>query len=316
MTSNKTVINTNYDHTFSDVLIALSKRRDALRGESLKVLKERSRENTLTLWNDHLGEYRLRDITYDHIEPILDHWEFNPPCNEEFRTRKKLAKLSPKTLNNYLVCLSSFFVEARNNRFLPRDERKWSNPCRTVKKREVSNGRVRYLSEAEYQDLLIQCRVSKWDKLYLLVMLAVTTGLRRGNLLGIKWSDIDFERGEISIAQTKNDTPFIAVINAKVMEELQKFRKGNPSGLVFPSYQIPTKGFEFRDHYNRALRDAGITGCTFHTLRHTHASWLAQKGFSLLEIADSMNHKTLSMTQRYAHLCTESRKRMVLEAFK
>ena len=65
----------------------------------------------------------------------------------------------------------------------------------------------------------------------------------------------------------------------------------------------------------QTLADAGIEGVVFHTLRHTHASWLAQKGVPLLAIAESMNHKTLAMTKRYAHLCIDSRAQMLRQVF-
>jgi integrase len=71
----------------------------------------------------------------------------------------------------------------------------------------------------------------------------------------------------------------------------------------------------FNKTWEAALVDAQIEGVVFHTLRHTHASWLARRGAPLLAIADSLGHKSLAMTKRYSHLCVDSRAEMLNQIF-
>lgn len=167
-------------------------------------------------------------------------------------------------------------------------------------------------------------RISQWEKLTAIVMLAVTTGARRGTLLGLKWKDVNLERGEAFAQRTKNGAPFVLILTEEVIGELKRFKhKGNPDEYVFCG-RNPYKPAKFNRVWEQALVDAKLANTketssdeklVFHSLRHTHASWLAQQGAPLLAIADSMGHKSLSMTKRYSHLCIDSRKEMIFKTF-
>ena len=95
-----------------------------------------------------------------------------------------------------------------------------------------------------------------------------------------------------------------------VVELLQQ-DMGKPAALVFASSRLPSKPQEFGPRWEQALREAKIHGVTFHTLRHSCASFLAQNGATLLEIADLLGHRQLSMTKRYSHLATSHRSALV-----
>jgi len=100
-----------------------------------------------------------------------------------------------------------------------------------------------------------------------------------------------------------------------VLQELKRFSsKSKPEDLVFCG-KYPTKPMNFNNTWEIALADAQIDGVVFHTLRHTHASWLARRGAPLLAIADSLGHKSLAMTKRYSHLCVDSRAEMLNKIF-
>ena len=85
--------------------------------------------------------------------------------------------------------------------------------------------------------------------------------------------------------------------------------------LIFNSSIKPTKTYEFRKEWIKALRRAEIDDFRFHDLRHTCASYLAQNGASLLEIADVLGHKQIQMTKRYAHLCVSHKQKLIEEYF-
>jgi integrase len=134
-------------------------------------------------------------------------------------------------------------------------------------------------------------------------VLALSTGARRGELLGLTWKDVDFERKVIVLHATKNDerraTPMVAHALAE-MRKLSKVRRIDTQ-MVFPGRRgdRPT---EIDQAWRIALKRAQINDFRFHDLRHSAASYLAMSGASLAEIAEVLGHKTLQMVKRYAHL--------------
>jgi len=166
------------------------------------------------------------------------------------------------------------------------------------------------LSSSERKRLLNACRETSWSKLYLLVLTAITTGARRGELLGLRWNDIDFERQTAYVQTTKNGQPKVLPLTNDVVKELTKFRQQD-SPLIFNSEIKPHKAFCFNKQWRKVLEIAEVEDFTFHCLRHTCASYLAQSGASLLEIADVLGHKQISMTKRYAHLCIDHKEKLI-----
>lgn len=81
------------------------------------------------------------------------------------------------------------------------------NPVRLLKKLKEPDGRIRWLSEDEKKALLKACKASKWDRLYLLVTMAITTGARQGELLRLRWADLDFSARRAYVYKTKNGEP-------------------------------------------------------------------------------------------------------------
>lgn len=259
----------------------------------------------LKFWNERFKDTAPSEISSDDIEDALDYLEHNP-------ISKRITVLSPKSINLSLGVLSTVLNYGKRRRLMPRG---WQNPCENVEKRKGEGTRTRYLSEKEYDDLIKVSRLSSWRKLTLLLLLAVTTGARKGSILGLTWGDLDLARGEGYIERTKNGTPFTLTLHKTVLEELSRHQRGQDNELIFESTRIAGKEMDFTKHYKQALKEAGIEGACFHTLRHTHASWLARNGASLLQIADSLNHKSLQMVRRYSHLCTDSRRELMNKVF-
>ena len=178
------------------------------------------------------------------------------------------------------------------------------NPVRQISSLPENNERTRFLSEAERTSLFKACRASKWDKLYLIVLLAITTGARKGEITKLRWNDIDFDRRTAYVATTKNGQPKVLPLTDSVIRELQLFNTKDNS-LIFASKVKCEVAYCFTKPWKRALEDADIKDFRFHDLRHSCASYLAQSGASLLEIADVLGHKQISVTKRYSHLCIE-----------
>lgn len=217
------------------------------------------------------------------------------------------SKLSNATKNRYKSAISSVFSYAVRTYDLS------VNPVSYIQSLKENNQRTRYLSNAEKDRLLIECKNSSWSKLYLIVLMAITTGARKGELERLKWSDIDFDRKLAYIYQTKNGEPRVLPLTEQVVNELN--RADRSAELIFNSEIKPNKPYEFRKQWIKALEKADIDNFRFHDLRHTCASYLAMNGCSLLEIADVLGHKQISMTARYSHLCVSHKQKLIEKYF-
>ena len=171
---------------------------------------------------------------------------------------------------------------------------------------------VCWLRPHQIANLLQACRESKWDRLYLLVLMAVSTGARRGELRGLTYNDLDLRRGRAYLHETKNGEQRVLILTSEVIEEVKNLpRPLDGRALLFGRADEPTTPFEYRTAWEKALNTAGITDFNFHDLRHTAASLLASNGASVLEIADVLGHKSHASTKRYSHLCTERKADLV-----
>jgi integrase len=219
---------------------------------------------------------------------------------------------SPATVNRYLAALSHAFTVAR-------DEWGWldDTPMRKVKKPKEPRGRDRYLSndtigedgetiDGERTRLLKACKASSNPYLYPVVVLALSTGMRQGEIMGLTWDDIELqqEQGRITLRETKNGEIRVVPLFNEALAIIQAHAKGRAKagGLLFPSKTKPGVPIDLRTPWETAVEAAGIEDLRFHDLRHCAASYLAMDGASAAEIAEVLGHKTLHMVKRYAHL--------------
>ena len=243
----------------------------------------------LDFWVNNLGSKQIEDITRIEISYLLT--TLSP-------------RLSNATINRYKASISVIFTHACRYYNLK------DNPSRHIPSLPENNERTRFLSEAERTRLFSSCRASHWDKLYLLVLLAITTGARKGELTKLRWNDIDFDRRTAYVATTKNGQPKVLPLTDSVIKELQLFDTKDNS-LIFASKVKEEVAYCFTKPWKKALEDAQIKDFRFHDLRHSCASYLAQSGASLLEIADVLGHKQISITKRYSHLCIEHKSSLI-----
>jgi integrase len=156
----------------------------------------------------------------------------------------------------------------------------------------------------------VACKASAWPRLYLLALMALTTGARKGELLGLRWQDVDTVLRVVHVGRSKNGDPKVLPLVPAVVEQLEALR-GAPGGLVFPSRLHPAKPMAFEARWHEALKAAHIRAFRFHDLRHSCASYLAQHGATLLEIGDLLGHRQISMVRRYSHFATRDRSALV-----
>jgi integrase len=173
---------------------------------------------------------------------------------------------------------------------------------RKVKKPKESRGRVRFLDDDERATLLAGCKESSNPWLYPCVILALSTGMRQGELMGLKWQDVNLKDGYLILHETKNGERRTAAGHGlELLRGHAKVRRLD-TDLLFPGTVHKTKPIDLRKPFETALKAAAITDFHWHDLRHCTASYLAMNGASLAEIAEVLGHKTLQMVKRYAHL--------------
>lgn len=244
----------------------------------------------LNWWKEQIGSYLLSDVTPALIVQYRDELA----NGKTYRGTKR----SPATVVRYMAALSHAFTIAVN-------EWQWleDSPMRKVKKPTESRGRVRYLDESERARFLQVCKGSSNDWLYTCVILALSTGMRQGELMGLKWPDINLKDNYLILHETKNGERRRVAIVGHALELLQGHNKVRrlDTDLLFPG-KNPDKPINLRKPFDVALKKAEITDFKWHDLRHCTASYLAMNGASLAEIAEVLGHKTLAMVKRYAHL--------------
>jgi len=266
-------------HTLADLIDRYIK--DVLPSKP-KQIKDQGHQ--LGWWKERLGNRLLSDITTASIVE----------CRDSLSERR-----SPATVVRYMAALSHAFTIAVN-------EWQWleDSPMRKVKKPKESRGRVRFLDDDERAKLLLACKESSNTWLYTCVILALSTGMRQAELMGLKWSDINLNDGYLILHETKNGERRRVALAGLALELLQEHTKVKQidSPLLFPSHPNPNKPIDLRKPWETALKRAEIADFHWHDLRHCTASYLAMNGSSLAVIAEVLGHKTLQMVKRYAHL--------------
>lgn len=142
-----------------------------------------------------------------------------------------------------------------------------------------------------------------------LVIAAINTGMRRGELFNLKWFDVDFARGVIHVRQTKTDKDRVVPMNETVRGLLES--RPRTSGYVFPSPKTGGRLIEIKHKFDEARTAAKIKDFRFHDLRHTAATRLADAGVNVIVIAEVLGHGDIRTTKRYSHVMEESKREAV-----
>jgi len=276
-----------------------------------------ARERHLKWWEDRFAGLTLAEITADRIVEARDALAAEKFTRGKPHKNRKTGEVTapaeyaraPATCNKYLIVLARVLnLAVKEWRLMDR------NPAADISKKKEPRGRVRFLSDAEREALLDACAASDWKGLHTLVMLAISTGARRGELINLKWSDVDLKSARAAVHDTKNGDSRVLPLVGKALDALRELRlqNGARSEYVFPQASgFPGPYVHFDGYWQDALTAAKLEDFRFHDLRHTTASYLASQGASLLEIADTLGHRTLNMVKRYAHLAQSHKVRAI-----
>ena len=171
------------------------------------------------------------------------------------------------------------------------------NPVKLVRRPPVPRGRTRRLKEGEEQRLLEACDRGRTPLLKPLIKMAIETGMRRGELLDLRWEHVDLKRGVAHLPLTKNGDSRDVPLSRRAVHTLQELRTAGVKERVFPM-----TGNAVRLAFEHLRVRAGMSDFHFHDLRHEAISRLFEKGLNIAEVSAISGHRELKMLARYTHL--------------
>jgi len=263
--------------------------------------KTRAGADDVSLYNSHIKN-RFSDVRMDVITSF-----------DLERMKADLSKegLSPATIKHCLVLIRQVY-----NKAMAWGLYHGGNPVRGVKMPTLQNQRTRFLSHEEASELLNRLKGMRTPDLHDMALLSLYTGMRAGEIFNLKGYDLDFQNDIIRITDPKNKMTRHAYMTGTVRDMLQGRMPGKPEQLVFPDRngkKIASISKVFFKIVKELGFNDGITdrrqGVTFHTLRHTFASWLALQGESIITLKDMLGHKSTAMTERYSHLVPDHKRK-------
>ncbi len=246
----------------------------------------------------HQRGVATKKIHFAHFKRV---WG-NPPIHtltvevlDHYRALRLGEEVGPATINREMATLKHALSKAVEWRLLRKTARE---ELTAIKKYQEPDGRLRYLSgEAEAGRLLQACDVS----LRPIVLTALHTGMRKGELLGLTWDLVDMTHGFIRLKQTKNGKARALPFNETLWSLFSGLRARQDVSWVFHD-AAGNRWNDIRHPFDAACDSAGLTDFHFHDLRHTFASWLMMRGVPLATVSNLLGHTSPTMTLRYAHL--------------
>lgn len=283
-------------HTLADMIDRYI--RDALPKKPKSYQKQKSQ---LYWWREKIGHYPLSKVTRELLVEQRD-----VLAGEKLKTGEIR---SPSTVVRYLAALShAFSVAVKDWGWLD------DNLMRKVTKPKEPRGRVRFLDDDERTRLLDACKSSSNRYLYLIVVLALSTGMRYSEIMNLTWKDVDFGSKRIILQQTKNGERRMVPLVGHAFDLLLAHSKKRSlqTVLLFPGGRDPQQPAIIRPAWEKALEQSNIEDFRFHDLRHSFASAMAMGKATLTELRILLGHKSHSMTARYSHL-TENHTSAIVE---
>lgn len=256
-------------------------------------LKLYSKQNKRSWQSD---EFSLKNLKTAFKGKYLQ--DIGPEDVERFRAKRR-TEVSDSTINRELSCLKTLFNKAVEWGKLE------SNPIAKVKKFREPNSKERILTQGEAQQLINEAS----PQLKPILITALNTGMRRGEILSLRWKDIDFHKGFIFIGDSKSGRSRSIPINMKVFETLKDIPQEGE--FVFFNSETKTHVKDVKTGFKKACYRAGIKGLRFHDLRHTAASWMVESGIDLVTVSKLLGHSSITMTMKYAHPTPENMRRAV-----
>ncbi|HYC38053.1 MAG TPA: site-specific integrase [Usitatibacter sp.] len=274
---------------------------------------DRASLTRLAFWTKHLGTKEVAAITPDDIDTaMLKLAERGRLQGGKLATSAAGKPLAGSTVNRYLTQAGSVFKHAKRLRLVPRA---FVSPTRGVERAPERPDPERYLRPEEVERLIAVTRVAdrKWGKMAALIVVAYHSGLRVGSILRTRGEDLDLEAGTLTVNRTKNGDPVTAGLSTAAIAELKRLPRAGADELIFGN--CAGKPFTYAPLWKRITREARLEGRVFHELRHGHGYQLARAGVSQQMIMQSMGHRTLTASARYAHASIDDKRAVIAKVF-
>jgi len=243
--------------------------------------------NMLEIWKKWFGNVPVTKLTQQKIEKFLN---------------ERMESLSTATRNKHLRMLKAMFNKGLGWKLVS------DNPTNGIRLLRENGARTRFLDGDEIQRLLTAASESFRP----ILLTALHSGMRRGEILNLKWPDVDFKNSIITVQESKSGKKRMLPMDDTLCEALSVLPTRFQRGYVFPS---PVKEgqprYDFKRQFKNAVTKADIHNFRFHDLRHTFASHLVMSGVDLMTVKELLGHATLTMTMRYSHLAPDHRMRAI-----
>ena len=272
-----------------------------------KANKKTWKHNDLLVYNKHLSYLAKSDPR-----------TLKPKDFEDLKQRKltevdkKTGRvLAPKTVQHILATARHIFNHAIKNELI----KNLTNPIGSgrVRMPKVENQKIGFFTKEKAQELLELLQQRENQRLYELTTLLLFTGARFSEVARLTWSDINFNTNLIYFASSKDGNARYIKMSNRVLEVVNSLYKNKINNLVIPTingnkYEKMPKEWQIEvDKLIPGNDNANKDRLTTHSLRHTHASWLAQSGVDILHIKEQLGHKKIETTMRYSHLIDDRR---------
>lgn len=253
--------------------------------------------------NNAPSQYRKnRERINLHLIPFFggrDIRYITPRMIDEYKESKH-GMVKPATINRTLAILRKMFNDAIRWGFTA------SSPMRMIRQLHEPQEGYDYYKEYEVRLFLRNCS----GVFYPIASCAVYTGMRVGEIVSLRWQDVDLDRKVIRVERssggsTKNRKVRYVPVNSRLREVLRALNERKNGELVFPCENGRMRSIDFRGEMRRAAEKAGLRKIRMHDLRHTFASNFVIKGGNIISLQKILGHSTINMTLRYSHLAPD-----------
>ncbi len=224
------------------------------------------------------------------------------PMSVESYKLQRVRTVAPATVNREIALLKHMYNLADA----------WGlyrgrNPVKGVRFLPENNLKLRVLSEAEQTALMPCCPLYLHD----MILFALHTGLRSGDIFRLLWEDIDTHEDQFKIIVRKTQQELELPIAEELTEVLEKWRAIKRCPYVFYNQLTGDRFHDVKAALKKAVKEAGLSGITWHTFRHTFATRLIARGTDIVTVKELLGHAEIKTTMRYAHTSREAKRNAV-----
>lgn len=240
-------------------------------------------------------------ITLSHLMPHLKGIMLSRITPKDIESYKlaRLRQVKSSTVNRELTLIKFMFSLAVKWKYVN------SNPVKEVRFLKEQEFIIRVLNNTEARNIIKFAS----PRLKPVIIIGLNTGMRKGEILNLRWNDIDFDKKFIFIKESKSGRTRIVPMSSLVIDTLRKIKKEQIHENEYVFYDPQTKDckMKIRSPFKSARNKAGMKNLRFHDLRHSAATWMVEAGIDLVTVKEILGHSNIETTLRYAHPTPENK---------